>query len=98
MQEVYGTHWVNTKNTAVAMGYFDGIHIGHQFLINQMEEYAEKNNISIKSINKIFIVVGPGSFTGIRIGIASVKAMAEVSNKKIIYSNISLRFTKKCIF
>ena len=45
MQEVYGTHWVNTKNTAVAMGYFDGIHIGHQFLINQMEEYAEKNNL-----------------------------------------------------
>ena len=27
------------------MGYFDGIHIGHQFLINQMEEYAEKNNL-----------------------------------------------------
>ena len=45
MQEVYGTHWVNTKNTAVAMGYFDGIHIGHQFLIKQMEEYAQKNNL-----------------------------------------------------
>ena len=45
MQEVYGTHWVNTKNTAVAMGYFDGIHIGHQFLIEQMTEYATKNNL-----------------------------------------------------
>ena len=45
MQEVYGTHWVNTKNTAVAMGYFDGIHIGHQFLIEQMKEYAQKNNL-----------------------------------------------------
>ena len=45
MQEVYGTHWVNTKNTAVAMGYFDGIHIGHQFLIKQMQDYAEKNNL-----------------------------------------------------
>ena len=45
MQEVYGTHWVNTKNTAVAMGYFDGVHIGHQFLIGQMKEYAEKNNL-----------------------------------------------------
>lgn len=45
MQEVYGTHWVNTKNTAVAMGYFDGIHIGHQFLIKQMQEYAQKNNL-----------------------------------------------------
>lgn len=45
MQEVYKTHWINTKNTAVAMGYFDGIHIGHRFLIQQMEQYAEKNNL-----------------------------------------------------
>ena len=45
MQEVYGTQWVNTKNTAVAMGYFDGIHIGHQFLIEQMKNYAEKNGL-----------------------------------------------------
>ena len=45
MQEVYGTHWLNTKNTAVAMGYFDGIHIGHQFLIEQMKKYADKNGL-----------------------------------------------------
>jgi len=45
LQEVYGTQWVNTKNTAVAMGYFDGIHIGHQFLIEQMKEYAQKHKL-----------------------------------------------------
>lgn len=44
MQEVYETNWVNTKKTAVALGYFDGIHIGHQFLIKQMEQYAQVHN------------------------------------------------------
>ncbi len=45
MQEVYQINWQNNRNTAVAMGYFDGVHIGHQFLINQMIDYAEKNNL-----------------------------------------------------
>ena len=45
MQEVYQINWKNSKNTAVAMGYFDGIHIGHKFLIDQMKQYAEVNNL-----------------------------------------------------
>ena len=46
MQEVYQTHWKNEKHTAVALGYFDGVHIGHQFLIEQAKQYAEKHNLS----------------------------------------------------
>ena len=46
MQEVYQTQWKNNKNTAVALGYFDGVHIGHQFLIGQAKEYAQQNNLS----------------------------------------------------
>ena len=46
MQEVYNTQWNNNKNTAVALGYFDGVHIGHQFLIGQAKEYAAKHNLS----------------------------------------------------
>lgn len=45
MQEVYQINWKNNKSTAVAMGYFDGVHEGHKFLINQMIDYAEKNNL-----------------------------------------------------
>lgn len=45
MQEVYGIQWKNTQNTAVAMGYFDGVHIGHKFLIQKMEEYAESHSL-----------------------------------------------------
>ena len=45
MLEVYNTSWRNTEHTAVALGYFDGVHIAHQALINQMCSYAQVNNL-----------------------------------------------------
>lgn len=47
-------------------------------------EILEKNNKELKSIDLIAAVVGPGSFTGIRIGIASIKAIAEVYNIPVV--------------
>ena len=43
-------------------------------------ELLERNNIKLSEINLISVCVGPGSFTGIRIGIATIKPMAEVYN------------------
>jgi len=39
-------------------------------------EMFEKNNLSPKMVDKIFVVNGPGSFTGIRIGITIAKVYA----------------------
>lgn len=52
-------------------------------LLPIMSELLEKNNINLKEIDLIACSVGPGSFTGIRIGVSSIKAMAEVHNIKI---------------
>jgi tRNA threonylcarbamoyladenosine biosynthesis protein TsaB len=48
----------------------------------------EKNNLSAKDIDKIIVVNGPGSFTGIRIGITIAKVFAWSINIPIttIYS------------
>lgn len=46
-------------------------------------EILQRNNLHLSDIELISCCVGPGSFTGIRIGVASVKGLAEINNIKI---------------
>ena len=43
-----------------------------------MEKTLKEANLTLDDIDLITCVVGPGSFTGIRIGIASIKAIAQI--------------------
>lgn len=52
-------------------------------LMPLMDELLKRNNLNIKDINLLACCVGPGSFTGIRIGVASIKPIAEVLDAKI---------------
>lgn len=52
-------------------------------LMPLIDEILKKNNISIKQIEMLACCVGPGSFTGIRIGVATLKPIAEVLNIKV---------------
>ena len=47
-------------------------------LMTIMENTLEENKIKLSDIDLIACSVGPGSFTGIRIGVSSIKAIAEV--------------------
>lgn len=47
-------------------------------LMPLVEELLNRNSIKLADIDLIACSVGPGSFTGIRIGVSSVKAIAEV--------------------
>ena len=51
----------------------------------EIEKLFKNNNIEPKSVNKIMVTNGPGSFTGLRIGSATAKGLGMVWNKPLIH-------------
>lgn len=49
-------------------------------LMPLVKELFDKSNLSLKDINLIVSDIGPGSFTGIRIGVATCKAFSDSLN------------------
>ena len=52
--------------------------------ITEIEKLFLNNNINPKSISKIMVINGPGSFTGIRIGVTIAKVYAWACNINVI--------------
>lgn len=53
-----------------------------QTLMPLIDEMFKKTDLSLKDIDMLACCVGPGSFTGVRIGISTAKAFADVYNFK----------------
>lgn len=52
--------------------------------LTEIERIFKEANIEPKDIDKLFVVNGPGSFTGIRIGVTIVKVYAWTLNKTVV--------------
>ena len=53
-------------------------------LLRHIDEFLAKNGLTIRDLDYFGVVVGPGSFTGIRVGVATVNAFAFATGKKIV--------------
>ena len=53
-------------------------------LLPMIQELLESLNINISEIDLYGVSIGPGSFTGLRIGVATVKAFAHLFDKPIV--------------
>lgn len=49
-----------------------------------LDQLFQETKISLKEVDEIVVVTGPGSFTGVRIGVTIAKTYAWSFNKKII--------------
>jgi tRNA threonylcarbamoyladenosine biosynthesis protein TsaB len=56
-------------------------------LIHCLDYISNQQGINLSEIDVIAVTIGPGSFTGIRVGLAIAKGVADSLNKKIIPVN-----------
>lgn len=53
----------------------------NEIILALIDELLKENGIKLKDIDRFGVVVGPGSFTGIRVGIATIKAFRDALGK-----------------
>src|SRR4051812_32733689 len=52
-------------------------------LIPALENALKKTRLSTKDLDGFAVASGPGSFTGLRVGLSTIKGLAEVTGKAI---------------
>ncbi|MBE7051689.1 MAG: tRNA (adenosine(37)-N6)-threonylcarbamoyltransferase complex dimerization subunit type 1 TsaB [Ruminococcaceae bacterium] len=55
-----------------------------QIIMPMLDELLRHCSVQIKEVDVFAVALGPGSFTGLRIGIAAMKTLAQALNKPII--------------
>ncbi|NLX61946.1 MAG: tRNA (adenosine(37)-N6)-threonylcarbamoyltransferase complex dimerization subunit type 1 TsaB [Tissierellia bacterium] len=53
-------------------------------LVPMIKEVLDSLKLKVSDIDLFAVAIGPGSFTGLRIGIATIKALAHVYNKPVV--------------
>lgn len=55
-----------------------------EMLMTEIDDILKENSLNLEDIDKFGIITGPGSFTGIRIGISTIKGLVFLEDKDII--------------
>ncbi len=68
----------------IAEEFLNTRHTHSQTLLSMVESMFKSAGVTLSDIEKIAVTVGPGSFTGLRIGISTVKGLAFADNKPCV--------------
>src|SRR5699024_5382746 len=61
-----------------------------------IDEILKDNDLSLKDIDRFAVAIGSGSYTGLRIGITTVKMFASILDKEVV-GNSTLRVVEKSV-
>lgn len=86
----------NDKIKHIAIENYVGVKVHNKMLMPGIIKLLEDNNLDLKDLAAISCGVGPGSFTGLRIGCAAVQGLAYSLGIKI-YTCSSLRISAQSL-
>ncbi|WP_339029689.1 tRNA (adenosine(37)-N6)-threonylcarbamoyltransferase complex dimerization subunit type 1 TsaB [Spiroplasma endosymbiont of Cantharis nigra] len=61
-------------------------------VMNELIIFLNKNNLTIKEIENLYAIKGPGSYTGVRVAITIVKTLKTLNEKFNVFTLSSLAF------
>ena len=87
--------FIDTCNRMLAVGLekdgvlvykkeYDAFKKQSELLAKEIDECLKVNNITAKDVNKVVVTNGPGSYTGIRIGLTFAKVFASALNLELV--------------
>lgn len=95
-----------SDSTCCAGLYRDGEELGYELSMERkthsetfmplVARVFEKLSLTYDDIDEIAVTVGPGSFTGIRIGLSAILGMAAAKPKKIIPVSSTMALARSC--
>ncbi|MDE6047687.1 MAG: tRNA (adenosine(37)-N6)-threonylcarbamoyltransferase complex dimerization subunit type 1 TsaB [Anaeroplasmataceae bacterium] len=71
--------------------YVPGKHDHASVILVEVEKACSKGNIDLIDIDKVIVGVGPGSYTGVRMGVAVGKMIATLESKIKLYEISTLK-------
>lgn len=86
---------VNTATKTLSLAIVDNEKVLHRFetpdmrdqgnlLLQHIQDGLKKNNLSYADLDVLAVVTGPGSFTGIRVGLATMRGISLAADKPLI--------------
>lgn len=65
----------------------------NEILLQKLQQVLNESGLNLDEIDEYGVVIGPGSFTGVRVGIATVKAFKDVFKKPVrAINNLNLLY------
>lgn len=85
---------IDTSASRIGIGIYDGEYhtkittpdpkSHNKTLLSEIDDFCKVHGVSLHDFDAFSVVVGPGSFTGIRIGVATVNAFAMAEKKPVV--------------
>jgi len=70
--------------TVQAVSIFEGKRTLSRRLLGEVDSLLTRNSLTLPDLSAFAVGVGPGSFTGVRVGVTTAKTLAQVTGKPLV--------------